>query len=226
MRRLYLLCEDNLDEWLYEHLAERVTGQSFELGVEGPRLRPNPGWKGALAGARLLLNWIKRWHGQQDVAVILAVDNDRAPGHPGAPSVPLRPLPNADRRKEPRHAKLTEMVHAALGPRREDWPVTLAIAVPVEMIESWALHLHDPHRPEPLPIFSEAIQPGARAYHGGTAPPQLKNLVKAEAATLGISRDEYFARAAGDGDLEAAGAVSPSLAMFVSELHTWRESAR
>ena len=221
MKRLSLLCEDDLDEWFYEHLAERVTGQSFELDPEAPRLRQGTGWKAALTGARLFLNRIKHWRSQQDIAVILAVDNDRAPGHPGTNVPPSRPLPNQDRRKESRHKALVKLVQDALGPCRETWPVDLALAVPVEMIESWALHLCDPRRLEPLPIFSEAIQPSAQAYYGGNPPPQLKDLVRAEAAARGIGLDDYFARAATDGDLDAAAKASPSLAMFREELRTW-----
>ena len=112
------------------------------------------------------------------------------------------------------------MVTDALGTDRGMWPVDVAVAMPVEMIESWILLLCDPSRPT-LPLFAEAIQPSARAYHGVKPPRQLKDLCKAEAAALGKSLGDYFWHAT-EKDIEATIAVSPSFRMFVEELRQWR----
>ena len=221
---LYVLCEGERDGFLLERLAERATVRTFQTPRDEPHLRQNASWKQVMAGARIQLNRFKNMGGvRQDIGIIIAVDNDRAPGHPGATLPPPRPLPNRDRAKSSRYEALQTMVRDALGPRREDWPVEVALAVPVEMIESWVLHLHDPSRPEPLPLFAEADQPGARAYHGGQAPPQLKDLCRAEALAAGHSLADHF-WAAAECDLDAASEASPSLAMYLAELRTWHPS--
>ena len=218
MAWLYILSEGERDELFYELIAERVTGRTFGRPSDF-RLRHGANWKTALAGGRLLLNRVKHWTESQEVAVILAIDNDRAPGHPGALPHP-RPLVGHDLKKPPRFPAVMKMVTDSLGTDRQAWPVKVAVAMPVEMIESWVLLLCDPHRPA-LPLFAEAIQPSARAYYGAAPPPQLKDLCKSEAAALGASLDEYFWRAT-EQNIEAAGASSPSLRMFVNELAQWQ----
>jgi hypothetical protein len=221
MAFLYILSEGERDELFYDLIAERVTGQRFERPSDF-RLRHGANWKTALAGGRLLLSRVRHWTESQEVAVILAVDNDRAPGHPGA-LPPPRPLVGQDLRKSPRYPAVRQMVTDALGTDRTTWPVDVAVAMPVEMIESWVLLLCDPSR-QALPLFAEAIQPSARAYYGATPPPQLKDLCQAEAAAMQKPLDEYFWHAA-EKDIEAAIAVSPSFRMFVDELKQWRRPA-
>ena len=218
MAALYILSEGERDDLFYDLIAERVTGRSFERPTDF-RVRHGSNWKAALAAGRLLLNRFRHWKDTQEVAVILAIDNDRAPGHPGA--LPYsRPLVGFDTKKGPRYSEIVRMLTDAFGADRGAWPVEVAVAVPVEMIESWVLLLSSPQR-NALPIFAEANQPIARPYHGQNPPPQLKDLCKAEAEGLGLSLDEYFWRAA-EQDLEAALPASKSLQMFVEELRTWR----
>ena len=219
MGYLYILSEGERDELFYERVAERVTGRSFERPSDF-RLRHGANWKTALAGGRLLLNRVKHWNEPQDVAVILAADNDRAPGHPGSVLPHPRPLVGHDLKKPPRYPAVMQMVTDALGADRDAWPVDVAVAMPVEMIESWVLLLCEPNRP-PLPLFAEAIQHSARTYYGAQPPPQLKDLCKAEAAGLGKSLEDYFWHAA-EQNLEAAIAVSPSFKMFVDDVRQWR----
>lgn len=219
MAYLYILSEGERDEDFYDLIAERVTGQTFERPSDF-RLRRGENWKTALKKSRVLLNLVKHWKEQQDIAVIIAIDNDRAPGHPGALLPHPRPLVGHDLKKQPRYPALVKMVEDALGEDRSKWPMDVAIAMPVEMIESWVLLLCNPQRPA-LPLFAEAIQASARTYHGAAPPPQLKDLCKAEAAALGKPLDEYFWHAA-EQDLEAAIEVSPSLKMFVEEIKQWR----
>ncbi len=62
------------------------------------------------------------------------------------------------------------MLEIALGPNRNSWPVDVALAMPVEMIESWLLVLLNPDCPE-LPLFSEARQALPRLYYGANLRP-------------------------------------------------------
>ena len=215
---LYILCEGELDEMFYEHIAERITGETFQSDEEF-RVRQGSNWKTAMAAAQLLLNRFKGWKTPQEVAVIIAVDNDRAPGHPSGRTYP-RALPKADQKKEPRYPKLAALVEKTLGKDPEQRPVKVALAVPVEMIESWVLTLLDPDREE-LPLFSEASSELAKQYYGGKPPPQLKDLRDAEATKRGLSRDELFWAAAGC-DLEVGASASPSLQLFLNDLKSWQ----
>jgi len=216
-KHLYILSEGELDEMFYERLAERVTGQVFQSDQEF-RLRLGSNWKSAMANARLLISRFKHWTAKQDIAVIIAVDNDRAPGHPGG-RVYQPPLFKADQRKEPRYTKLAEMLKTSLGEDRAAWPVDVSLAVPVEIIESWVLTLLDPNRDE-LPAFSEAESHSARNYHEGKPPPQLKDICKQEAKAGNQSMDELFWKAA-ESDLAPAVEAAPSLKLFVDELKAW-----
>lgn len=218
MGYLYILSEGERDELFYELVAERVTGRVFERPADF-RLRQGANWKTALAGGRLLLNQVKHWNEPQDVAVILAVDNDRAPGHPGATEPHPRPLVGRDLKKPARYPAVIKMVTDALGANRDAWPVDVAVAMPVEMIESWVLLLSNPQRPI-LPLFAEANQVSARAYYGASPPPQLKDLCEAEAVALGKSLEEYFWHAA-EQDIDAAANVSQSLNMFLDQIRSW-----
>ncbi len=219
MAYLYILSEGERDDLFYDLITERVTQRRHERPADF-RLRHGANWKTALAGGRLLLNRVRQWRDQQEIAVILAVDNDRAPGHPGA-SPHLRLLTGHDLKKPPRFPAVQAMITTILGPDRSTWPVKVAVAVPMEMIESWVLLLCNPQRPE-LPIFAEATQASARAYYGATPPPQLKDLCKTESAALGKRLDELFWHAT-EQDIEAATAVSPSFKMFVDDLRQWQQ---
>ena len=218
MKHLYILSEGELDEMFYERLAERLTGQTF-LQDDEFRLRHGANWKTAMAAARLLISRFKHWKERQDVAVIIAVDNDRSPGHPGGKEYP-RPLPNVDQKKAPRYEMLQNKLYEDLGADASTWPVHVALAVPVEMIESWVLLLLNPQREE-LPPFSQASQQLAQLYYGKTPPPQLKDLRDAEAKQRGVDHLHLFWTAA-EQPLEPAMAVSPCLRMFVEQLQSWR----
>lgn len=219
---LYILCEGELDEMFYERIAERVTGKTFESPAD-LRLRPGSNWKTAIAGAKMLLARVRHWQGAHEVGAIIAVDNDRAPNHPGGSVFP-RHLPARDQHKQPRYTALVNLVHDALGYDRRAWPVKVALAVPVEMIESWVLALLNPRQASALPIFSQASSASAWAYHGSNPPPQLKDLVEHEAMQANLGKLELFWEAA-ESDLAAASSESPSLRMFLDELNAWQYSA-
>jgi hypothetical protein len=216
---LYILCEGERDEMFYERLCERITGQTYIQPTDF-RLRRGANWKTAMAGAVLLVNRFKHWTERQDIGLIIAVDNDRAPGHPGHVSGYPRPLPPVDQKKPERYPALVRMLEKSLGSDLSTWPVHVALAVPVEMIESWLLILLDPNCPE-LPLFSEASQFLPRQYYGSNPPPQLKDLRDEAAARAGWSQDEIFYHAADAGDLEGLTQRSPSFQLFRNDLERW-----
>lgn len=226
-KELYILCESEADGIFYESLAEHVTGMTFSRTDDRFRLRQGANWNTVFASARLMMNQMRNWKEKQDIAVILSVDNDRSPEHPGG--VPSsRALPSFDTKKFGRYPALTKIVHEALGSNRAEWPIDVAIAVPVEMIESWVLLLIDPTRGE-LPIFAEASQPLARKYYGKNPPPQLKELCREEGTKIGLEKELLFffvaSREHGPSHhLAAAEAVSLSLKMFTDELRQWRSN--
>jgi hypothetical protein len=222
MRRgLFIFSECGRDAMFYECIAERVRDEQFSAIHDLADIKPqkNAPWREVLRLARKTILRLKAWAASQHIGIIIAVDNDRAPGHPGG-KMPSRPLPKDDRKKAARYKELAAMLRDEFGADRTQWPVDVALAVPVEMLESWVLHLIDPTRGE-LPLFSRATKPGAIAFHGRTPPPQLKDLRDEAAASLSMNQDELFFHAAGR-DLAAAEAVSPSLQMFTDELRQWR----
>ena len=213
---LYILCEGERDELFYERLCERLSGFTFTRPEEF-RLRDGSNWKTAIVGARLLLDRFSRWSTPQQIALLIAIDNDRAPGHPGGRVYPQL-LPAHDRKKEPRYAKLQALVNEKLGSDPAMRNVQAVIAMPVEMVESWLLLLLDPSRTEEsLPPFAEADSAIAREYYGKEPPAQLKNLREDERRHRSVDDDTHFFDAADRGDLERLSAVSRSFAVFRQE---------
>jgi|APTNR8051073442_1049403.scaffolds.fasta_scaffold68761_1 hypothetical protein len=217
---LYILCEGGRDQMLYERIAERVTGHSFALDGEF-RFRHGSNFRTATAAARLLLNRFSHYRERQDIGLIIAVDNDRAPGHPGRVD-PAQPPTRVDAKKAARYGALKSLIDEKLGPDIAARPVHAALAIPVEMIEDWVLRLLDPKSGE-MPIFKKAESASAREFHGSRVPPpQLGDLVVAEACKRGISLDEIFFEAADAGDIDALASASPSFALFATDLRDWQ----
>lgn len=217
---LYILSEGEDDELFYERLAEQVTSLSFELNTElAFRARPGSNWKQVMGLARKLIQVrFSKWTTKQEIGLIIAVDNDRAPGHPGGRTYP-RPLPVADQKKASRYEALEMLLQDSLGKDAYQWPVKVALAVPVEMVESWVLTLLDPTREE-LPPFAEAGQKTAHDYYGKQPPAQLKDLRDSECHQRKVSRSDLFWTAA-EQPLEPAMKASRSLEMFVEQLRAW-----
>lgn len=201
----------------YERLCERLTGLSFFRPDEF-RTRSGANWKTAIVAARLLMERFVRFTAPQEIAVLIAIDNDRAPGHPGCRNYP-QPLPAHDRKKEPRFPKLQAMVNENLGADPAQRCVQAVIAMPVEMIESWLLLLLDPSRADnDLPPFAEADSAIAREYYGKQPPPQLKDLREAERSIRNVDLETLFFDAADAGDLDGLTTASESFAVFRKEV--------
>lgn len=218
---LYVLTEGERDELFYERLCERLTGLTFSKPDEF-RIRPGSNWKTAQAAARFLLERFAKFTDSQEMAVLIAIDNDRAPGHPGGRTYP-KPLPAHDRKQEPRFSKLREMVEAKLGVDPSRRPVQAVIAMPVEMIESWLLLLLDPSlTDDELPPFADADSAIAREYHGNHPQPQLKDLCEIERRQRKVDLDRLFFDASDTGDLDRLTEASRSFAIFREEVEVLR----
>lgn len=220
MSTLTVFSESPHDDFVYESLAERITGQSFELCDVPLGYRKHSGVDKVLGLLRMLLKTLPKTGETSDRALIIAVDNDRCPGHPGASPHP-RPLPPVEQNRASRWDAIQSALFDRWGENRAAWPVDVAIAIPVEMLESWVLLLLDPTR-APLPIYPNASDMQARIYHAPEKPgPQLKDLAQDEAHKRELGKQELLMLAT-DGDLEAVEKVSPSFRMFAEELRGWR----
>jgi hypothetical protein len=220
MRTLTVFSESPHDDFVYESLAERITGQYFQLCDVPLGYRKHSGVDKVLGLLRMLLKTLPKTGEESDRALIIAVDNDRCPGHPGATPHP-RPLPPVERNRGSRWELIQTALRERWGEHRAAWPMDVAVAVPVEMLESWLLLLLDPQR-GPLPLYPNASDMQARIYHQPQKPgPQLKDLAQQEALQRNMSKQELM-MAATDGDLDAVEKISPSFRMFTDDLRAWR----
>lgn len=220
MKLLHILSESDADSFFYERIAERVTGMRFT--PSDIRLRRGSGESQVRASLKLLLSKFPKHTPRPDTAVLIALDNDRCPGHPGASAYP-RLLTSAERRRPSRWKEIEDAMQARWGENRNAWPVDIAVALPVEMIESWVLLLLNPDR-GPLPIHSRETDVSAIAYHAPSKPDlQLKDLADEEARSRRISKHELMMDAAEAGDLAELERISPSFRSFVEDLRKWSE---
>jgi len=217
MKLLHILSESDADAFFYERIAERVTGASFTPC--DIRLRKGDGESKVRASIKLLLSKFPKNTPRPECALLLSMDNDRCPDHPGASAYP-RVLTSAERRRASRWRIIQDAMLARWGENRRAWPVDVAVAVPVEMIESWVLLLLNPER-APLPFHSLKTDRTAIAFHDPLPPgPQLKDLAADEARHRNLSKQELMMNAA-ECDLEAAGNVSTSFRLFLEDLRSW-----
>jgi hypothetical protein len=217
MKLLHILSESGADAFFYERIAERVTGASFTPC--DIRLRKGDGESKVRASIKLLLSKFPKNTPRPECALLLALDNDRCPDHPGT-STYSRPLTSAERRRASRWRIIQDAMLARWGENRGAWPVDVAVAVPVEMIESWILLLLNPNR-GPLPLHSLKTDRTAIVFHDPLPPgPQLKDLAADEARQRNLSMHDLMMSAA-EYDLAAVENVSPSFKTFVEDLRNW-----
>ncbi|MGH7440167.1 MAG: hypothetical protein ACRENE_31125, partial [Polyangiaceae bacterium] len=177
------------------------------------RLRRGGGVSEVRKKLRLLLAHIRYTGVQPDTYFVVGMDNDRALEHPSH-----QPLPHSD--ETPcRHCALMNALHSGMP---DGWPIPGAIAVPVQMIESWLLLMHDraPYPAESaLPPFARKDQPAARQLLGPSPAPQLKDLVdlaRGEQTPL-----EFALGCVLTLDAKALAARSPSFERFCDQILAW-----
>ena len=155
-----------------------------------------------------------------DAYFIIAMDNDRSPEHPE--HWQRENLSKQDARKVCRYCEILATITDELGKDRTKWPIKGAIAVPVEMLESWLLLICKSERP-PLPRFARKTQSIAQKYYAPhSVPDQLKELCRYEQDELGISSfTELCLHCAHALDPQQLESLSPSFALFKTQVKAW-----
>ena len=132
MPHVYVLSEDDFDDQVYVYLLETL----LSVGVELIPLRLRRG--GGIGEVRkklpLLLSLIRRTGRTEDTFFLIGMDNDRAAEHPSHERL------GHTRGEACRHCAITHAIRTGLPDGR---PIPGAIALPVQMIESWLLLMHD-----------------------------------------------------------------------------------
>lgn len=221
MAFLYLLSESDNDDAFYKACVERLTGKSLDLVSR--RLRRGGGLSELLSKSRILLGQIKHTGYVEETFFLIALDNDRSPVHPSHEQ--RSGLSKKEREKVCRYCEIDSLIQSTLG-ERDAWPIPGAIAVPVEMLESWLLLICDgeTYRDEAsLPPFKRTDQKLARDFYKPKDPPeQLKDLCDLEKQERGIDAAlEFVAYCAGRIDPDDLAARAPSFALFKRQVDSW-----
>ncbi|MDI1315374.1 hypothetical protein [Prosthecobacter sp.] len=216
---IYIVAESEGDALFYLTCAERVHGTAFEYKFIDSRLGTG------IAKARKMMRHMfaairNSGGGGPGIFWIAALDNDRAPQHPDG-ARPFGTLSASDQRKTNRHAELL----AEASSHNVSRPG--AIAVPVEMIESWVLQALSPGARLDLPAFAEQEAALAIHYyrlnHRSSPPPQLKDLADAAMRKRGCSDwYEFLIEVASQLDAETLAQQSRSFALFLDDLKRWK----
>ncbi|MEL7143743.1 MAG: hypothetical protein AAGL08_16165, partial [Cyanobacteria bacterium J06573_11] len=187
MNYLYILSEDDNDDTFYQNCLARITEKSYEVIPQ--RLRKGGGISEVKRKLPLFLRQIKNTGKVENTFFIVSLDNDRSPIHPDHPKRPdLSKLTKADANKSCRFCDIEQAIELALGSCTEEWPIPGAIAIPVEMIESWQLLICNPDQytsEQGLPIFPDKRGAAAKHYYkSSNVPDQLKDLKRREQERL------------------------------------------
>lgn len=213
---LYLLTEDDNDDIFFELCAQRISGKSF-LQTEPRRLRKNGGIGAVRKAMRPFLNDLRRVE-SLDAYFIIALDNDRAPDH-DRDHKRLSGLAKSDHKKACRVCEIRQAIEEVWGANPDKWPAKGAVAVPVQMLESWILHSFDHAEDEALPIFSSKTQARAIEFYNGNAPDQLKDLC--DARRDGRDKADFTLEVASEMNLETVASRSPSFNSFHEQVTAW-----
>lgn len=231
MNTLYLLTEDDFDSLFYEGCAERITGKTFT--PECRRMRKGSGIGAVRASLQIAISEASRMKAGSGAHFLIAMDNDRAPhaaSRDALSDTGRTHLAKIDARKTDRHAALVAELEAQFGPERSRWPLPVAVAVPVEMLESWLLMIaRVDHASDALPRFARQDSPLARHFHHPAAPPpQLKDRCDA------VRLEDGFDNRAGwvlhllmqRLNAKELASRSPSFALFKAWLDAWPQVQR
>lgn len=225
MNYLYLLTEDDNDDLFFEACLEKLTGLSFQLDNTRIRMRKGAGIAETRRMLRLVLQDLQRAGKQKNTYLVVTVDNDRAALHPHHTA--RHELTAVEKPKACRFCELQRAITELWGNNPAQWPVQVAIAVPVEMLESWLLLICG-HPPETLPIFGTKAQPTTARYFAPHQPPdQLKDLCQVEMtrAAIKAKAEFYLDCAASRLDPAKLAAQSPSFADFKQQVKRWQAAS-
>jgi hypothetical protein len=221
---VYILSEDDNDDLFYQGCLNKITGIIHEFVPL--RLRKGGGIAEVRKKLPILLRTIQYSGHIENAWFLLALDNDRSPTHPNhIKPADFSKLSKSDQKKNCRYCEIEKAVVEKLGSDRQSWPMKGAIAVPVQMLETWLLLIANPNQyvdEQQLPIFAEQNSASARDYYKSNPSKQLKDLKKDERQRLEISADrqlcEYCAEQLNPADLSQR---SPSFKQFMDEVMAW-----
>lgn len=226
MAILYLVTESHRDALFYEKCAARLTGRVFSWS------RPLQNRKGdGSAAVQKQIEYALRQargasQGQEEVCFIAAIDNDRTPHPENQASLQRDKLSLGEQRRPARLPLMEAPISKVLGHDHAAWPLRVAIAVPVEMVESWIVKALNAELPGgPAPHFSRQDQQRARAYYAPADPPlQWKDLERSARDACGHHGDEDFYTHAVAVIAENAAALAgqvESFRLFRDQLLAW-----
>lgn len=220
MRQLFLVAESPTDAAVFAALAMRVRGET--MAPVPFRNRCGDGFDAVKRQLRYALVQARAAAGSGDVALLAACDNDRSPHPENATTLDRRRLPLDEQARGSRRDWMLTEVERVFGANRARWPLPLALAVPVEMLECWIMRSVRAE-PQPPRHFSRAESESARRfYHPSPAPPQWKDLCDEEQAARGLpDRYALFLQVAQQLDPAALAARSRSFAEFKEWLDAW-----
>ncbi|MCP4658900.1 MAG: hypothetical protein GY856_26105 [bacterium] len=190
MNYLHILSEDDNDDAFYKRCVEKLTGEAFFLISR--RLRRGGGISQVRRYMNILFDDIRHTGPVENTFFVVALDNDRSPVHPEHEKLPgVHKLPKKEQRKVCRFCEIEREARQALGENREEWPIKGAIAVPVQMMESWLLLICNGEEYDTeanLPVFAKKDSGLARLYYAPRKPTdQLKDLRNIERRRLSIA---------------------------------------
>ncbi|MDM8523164.1 hypothetical protein QUF80_07320 [Desulfococcaceae bacterium HSG8] len=224
MNFIYILSEDDNDDAFYKGCIEKMTGKSYDLISR--RLRRGGGVSQVRKYMPILLRDIRYTGHVDNTFFVIALDNDRSPAHPNHEKPPrFLKLPKKEQGKTCRFCEI-ERIAVNILDIRENWPIRGAIAVPVQMMESWLLLICDGvqyQNEAKLPIFAKKRSSSAQLYYGPRKPgDQLKDLCKIKKKQLNIKSDRDFCAYCAENlipkDLQK---ISDSFALFKEQVDEW-----
>ena len=238
MTLLYLVTESDNDAVFYTLCAAKMTGGEFD-----PWPLKNRKGDGISAVQRQLRDALRLARAaagsSQPVAFIAAIDNDRAPHEEHTTDgsgdgqrrigtgLEWAKLSDTERIRPNRLKWIMKTVEGELGENRGAWPMPVALAVPVEMLESWIVRALNEQPPQPMAHFSKADSDRARNYyHPSAPPPQWKDLAAQEQSKRGCAdKRDFYGQVVKSLDAEALASRSLSFRTFKEWLDGWTVSA-
>ena len=123
-----------------------------------------------------------------------------------------------------RYCEIEQAIKKYWGDNPNTWVAKGAIAIPVQMLESWILIGLDPACADDLPIFPEQKKSQAREFYNGAPPEQLKDRCdRLSYAGEIIDKGDFFLNVADTLYLDALTAASSSFARFQQQVASWME---
>jgi len=227
MNYLYILSEDESDDAFYKGCVEKITGEHFELIPR--KIRKGGGISKVRKHLPLLLRDINFSGSVENTFFLIALDNDRSPTHPNHEVQEfVNKLSKKEQVKKCRYCEIENLAKQILGTDRKSWSISGAIAVPVQMIESWFLLICDSKKYENeknLPIFAKQKSEIAKRYYAPNKPgKQLKDLCADERKRLQMNLKKDFCQYCAENLIpKKLKKISSSFSLLNSQVGDWFE---